>query len=508
MNVRKRGLALLMCICMIFTLLPFSAFADGTSEPDVVYGQYVNGTWKQVANAKDTVTETVDNQGNTVTLRKTATPTGNENEYTIDLEVITTETSSTKAGDAATVLVIDVSGSMKWCAECGREVIVPGAHNLLYGHDYESRIAAAKDAAKQFIDAFKSDNARRYVSVVSFSTDSSVACEWKDVSTAAGYKAVKEAIDGLKADGGTNFEQGLSKAKSQLDNTTVKDIASKNVIALTDGKPTYWGTNDNGGGDGEHCYEDVYNQTKAAATNLKNTGAKLYTVCFGASNEKITEYDDGEYRHGTITVGDFLKNKIATPAAGGKTYAYNADNTKALLKAFKDITDTITEGISAGTVKDGLPTGVSFVGNAPTAFVKNPDETYSWELIPANAKQGTVDGRTTYTYKVSYVVTLETSDPEFNEDIYHALNTETTFTAGGKVYKFNVPGVQGTAPRYKVTYEFEGTCPDSVECPRASSTRPARRSQCLKLTHPRAGYSTAGSMIANRSPALKCLPTI
>ena len=465
MNVRKRGLALLMCICMIFTLLPFSAFADGTSEPDVVYGQYVNGTWKQVANAKDTVTETVDNQGNTVTLRKTATPTGNENEYTIDLEVITTETSSTKAGDAATVLVIDVSGSMKWCAECGREVIVPGAHNLLYGHDYESRIAAAKDAAKQFIDAFKSDNARRYVSVVSFSTDSSVACEWKDVSTAAGYKAVKEAIDGLKADGGTNFEQGLSKAKSQLDNTTVKDIASKNVIALTDGKPTYWGTNDNGGGDGEHCYEDVYNQTKAAATNLKNTGAKLYTVCFGASNEKITEYDDGEYRHGTITVGDFLKNKIATPAAGGKTYAYNADNTKALLKAFKDITDTITEGISAGTVKDGLPTGVSFVGNAPTAFVKNPDETYSWELIPANAKQGTVDGRTTYTYKVSYVVTLETSDPEFNEDIYHALNTETTFTAGGKVYKFNVPGVQGTAPRYKVTYEFEGTCPDSVAVP-------------------------------------------
>lgn len=481
MNVRKRGLALLMCICMIFTLLPFSVFAEntengnrggteGTAQPSVVYGQYVNGTWKQVANAKDTVTETVDNQGNTVTLRKTATPTGNENEYTIDLEVITTETSSTKAGDAATVLVIDVSGSMKWCAECGREVIVPGAHNLLYGHDYESRIAAAKDAAKQFIDAFKSDNARRYVSVVSFSTDSSVACEWKDVSTAAGYKAVKEAIDGLKADGGTNFEQGLSKAKSQLDNTTVKDIASKNVIALTDGKPTYWGTNDNGGGDGEHCYEDVYNQTKAAATNLKNTGAKLYTVCFGASNEKITEYDDGEYRHGTITVGDFLKNKIATPAAGGKTYAYNADNTKALLKAFKDITDTITEGISAGTVKDGLPTGVSFVGNAPTAFVKNPDETYSWELIPANAKQGTVDGRTTYTYKVSYVVTLDTSDPEFNEDIYHALNTETTFTAGGKVYKFNVPGVKGTAPRYNVTYEYTGTVPTGApELPKEAS---------------------------------------
>ena len=113
-----------MCICMIFTLLPFSAFADGTSDKSVVYGQYVNGTWTQDANATDTVTYPVDNQGNTVTLKKTATPTGNKNEYKIDLEVITTETSSTKAGDAATVLVIDVSSSMKRCAECGREVDV------------------------------------------------------------------------------------------------------------------------------------------------------------------------------------------------------------------------------------------------------------------------------------------------------------------------------------------------------------------------------------------------
>ncbi len=32
MNVRKRGLALLMCICMIFTLLPFSVFAEDGAE--------------------------------------------------------------------------------------------------------------------------------------------------------------------------------------------------------------------------------------------------------------------------------------------------------------------------------------------------------------------------------------------------------------------------------------------------------------------------------------------
>lgn len=71
MNVRKRGLALLMCICMIFTLLPFSAFADGTSKPDVVYGTYDNGPWKQDANATDTVTRKTEGD-NTLSLTKTA----------------------------------------------------------------------------------------------------------------------------------------------------------------------------------------------------------------------------------------------------------------------------------------------------------------------------------------------------------------------------------------------------------------------------------------------------
>lgn len=507
MNVRKRGLALLMCICMIFTLLPFSAFADGTSEPDVVYGQYVNGTWKQVANAKDTVTETVDTQGNTITLKKTATPTGNENEYKIDLEVITTETSSTKAGDAATVLVIDVSGSMDRCAECGREVDVPDAHKYFYSHDYESRIAAAQTAAKQFIDAFKSDSAKRYVSVVSFSGEAAVKSDWQNVSVKSGYDKIVSAINGLKADGGTNLDAGLQTANTQLSKTTVASIKAnaKNVIALTDGMPTFYvggdGKNGNHGSTGCPITND---RTEASATTLKNSAA-LYTVCFGAASDKcwsdwVYNKRDKTYEYGFWpniiicsdtghaqdgpTVGAFLRDSIATPAADGKTYAYNAANTKALLDVFKSITDTITEGISAGTVKDGLPTGVSFVGDAPTAFVENADGTYSWELIPENAKKGTDGEKTTYTYTVSYVVTLETSDPEFNEDIYHALNTETTFTAGGKVYNFNVPGVKGTAPKYKVTYEFEGNHPDSVAVPASEQHKAGENVKMPEITAP------------------------
>lgn len=492
---------------MIFTLLPFSAFADGTSEPDVVYGTYDNGPWTQDANATDTVTKTVDNQGNTVTLKKTATPTGNENEYKIDLEVITTETSSTKAGDAATVLVIDVSGSMDRCAECGREVDLPDAHKYFYDHDYESRIAAAQTAAKQFIDAFKSDSAKRYVSVVSFSGEAAVKSDWQNVSVKSGYDKIVSAINGLEAKGGTNLDAGLQTANTQLSQTTVASIKAnaKNVIALTDGMPTFYvggdGKNGNHGNTG--CPITNY-RTAASATALKNSAA-LYTVCFGAASDKCwSDWDynkhDKTYEYGSWpnkkycsdsrhaqdgpTVGDFLNNSIATPATKDNNYAYNAANTKALLDVFKSITDTITEGISAGTVKDGLPTDVSFVGNAPTAFVENTDGTYSWELIPAEAEKGTVDGKTTYTYTVSYVVKLDTTDPKFNEDIYHALNTETTFTAGDKVYYFNVPGVKGTAPKYKVTYEFEGNHPDSVAVPASEQHKAGENVKMPEITAP------------------------
>lgn len=525
MNVRKRGLALLMCICMIFTLLPFSAFADASSDKSVIYGTYDKSgtTWTQDDKAKDTVTNTVDNQGNTVTLKKTATPTGNENEYKIDLEVITTETSSTKAGDAATVLVIDVSGSMGDCATCGNEEGL--AHKFVHGHAFESRIAAAQAAAKQFIDAFKSDSAKRYVSVVRFSDNASVACDWQDVSTQTGYNAVKTAIDRLKADGGTNLDAGLQTANTQLSKTTVASIKAnaKNVIALTDGMPTFYvggdGKNGNHGSTG--C--PITNvRTEASATTLKNSAA-LYTVCFGAASDKcwsdwVYNKRDKTYEYGFWpniiicsdpshaqdgpTVGDFLRNSIATPAADGKTYAYNADKTKDLLAAFKSITDTITEGISAGTVKDGLPTGVSLVGSAPTAFVENTDGTYSWELIPANAEKGTDGGKTTYTYKVSYVVELDTTDPEFNEDIYHALNTETTFTAGDKVYNFNVPGVKGTAPRYKVTYEYAGTVPtgapelpDEASCKAGDTVKVAEAPTLNGYTF--SGWSTTDATVGS-----------
>ena len=514
MNVRKRGLALLMCICMIFTLLPFSAFADGTSDKSVIYGTYDKSgtTWTQDDKATDTVTCKTEGD-NTLSLTKTAKRTA-DNTYDITLKVVSTQTeTTTKPGSAATVLVMDVSGSMAWCAECGNKE--GKHHNKDYGHDFKSRIVAAKDAAYDFILSYSGavledgqvtglkvnakDGLGRYVSVVSFSTGSSVACEWMDVSTQAGYNAVKTAIEGLSADGGTNLDAGLQTANAQFNDEAVKDITAKNVIALTDGMPTFYvGGDGKNGNHGSYGCPDTNKATAKSATALK-ASASVYTVCFGASEDKCWEkgsehnWEQKWYPiigwtlvasewHETDgpTVGNFLENSIATPATKDKTYAYNADNTAQLMKAFKAITSSITEGIKTGTVLDPMGDHIT-VTSRPDNFVET-DKGYKWEL--SNPTVATDGGKTTYTYELTYTVTFDPNFGDFDENSYYAANKQTTFTAGDKVYNFNVPGVKGTAPKYKVTYEFEGNHPDSVAVPASEQHKAGENVKMPEITAP------------------------
>ena len=181
------------------------------------------------------------------------------------------------------------------------------------------------------------------------------------------------------------------------------------------------------------------------------------------------------------TVGDFLRDSIATPAAGGKTYAYNADNTAQLMKAFKAITSSITEGIKTGTVLDPMGDHIT-VTSKPDNFVKT-DKGYTWELGKPDSID-TENGKTTYTYTLTYTVTFNPDFVGFDENGYYAANKETTFTAGGKVYNFNVPGVKGTAPKYKVTYEFEGNHPDSVAVPASEQHKAGENVKMPEITAP------------------------
>lgn len=234
MNVRKRGLALLMCICMIFTLLPFSALADNGGDDAVVYGTYGDdGKWDEdkTLTAESSVKhypapgETSDNDAN-IDYSKTAVK-NNDGSYDVTL-TIKSKTSETAPGASAVVLVIDTSTSMK-----------------------DNRIAEAKKVATKFVNDYGNSGADRYIAIVNFSklayarnfgTDNATNY-WLDASKEANRTKIIDAINELKADGGTNLEQGLSVANSILSKNAAKDIAKDNkfVIALTDGEPTYAG---------------------------------------------------------------------------------------------------------------------------------------------------------------------------------------------------------------------------------------------------------------------------
>lgn len=457
--MKKRIFALIMAMCLALSLLPASVFAENESGSDVVYGNYGTGTtWTQDKKGTGTI-EYKTGDGNTITLSKKATPLG-DNTYRIDLEVKTTQTTTTTPpGAAATVLVLDTSGSMDYCAECGQKNYHASGCEHYQEPDWdnwfpdnsvkteETRLAAAKTAATNFLDSYKGDTAGvgRYVSLVSFAGSASVKCDWQDVSTTAGYNAVVQAIRSLSANGGTNLDAGLKNAANQFTKSAVSGISkdSRNVIALTDGAPTKSASH----GNGTNGSWAINNETANTAATLR-TAASVYTVCFGAAGQDT--YPGGS------TVDVFLEKNIATPATADTKYAYNAADSSELNAAFKAITTSITTGISSGTVSDPMGPNIS-VKEKPEAFRTEDGKAYTWEL--ANGVKSTDGSKTTYTYRLSYTVKLDTSGENFKEGEYYPTNAKTTFTSGNKTFEFPVPGVKGTIPSYQVKYEYKGDVP-------------------------------------------------
>ena len=443
MNVRKRGLALLMCICMIFTLLPFSALADATTQ-DVVYGTYGDdGKWNEdnTLTAENSMKhypapgETSDSKAN-IDYSKTAVKS-DDGSYNVTL-TIKSKTSETAPDASAVVLVIDTSGSMEG-----------------------NRIAEAKRVATNFVNDYGQSGSGRYIAIVEFASKAYKLnfgghgiiipeVYWLDASNANNRNAINEAIANMDAGGGTNLEQGLSVANSLLSYSKVSKIAKSNkfVIALTDGEPTCAYSGWDKIGDGTYCDASICEATETTATTLKGNVNTLYTVCYGAEN-------DGTYEGG-LTVGEFLKQKIASPGE-----AYNAtDSENSLSEAFAKIYESIKQGISSGfTVTD--PMG-QYVTLDESSITEN-NASVSGSTITWKPKNGTTetntDGSKTTTYTLTYRVTLG----EVPKDDTYPLNKNTTlkFKDGNKAdgsdnevtLQFNVPGVKGTAPTYTVTYK-------------------------------------------------------
>ena len=316
MNVRKRGLALLMCICMVFTLLPFSAFAD----------------------AEKPYTEHSETNG--VVMDKTVKHVSGDT-YKVTLEqYVEGRVTPGKTTPIDVVLVLDVSGSMgkgfstksyeatfdtsnhyidlgygyyyyydyyvknsdesytkvNWCDECKaftdgcewdrRGIHVTGGTKYTPKSSAEdttngvvqfyvqktsstTKIAALKSAVNSFIDAIKAGNSESQIAIVKFASSAEIVKELTNVST--GADSLKDAVSGLSANGATAADYGLEKAINVFGAAgQVPKDRNRVVIMFTDGEPNYYN-----GFDSEVADAAIKN---AQTLKSKYYGASVYTI--------------------------------------------------------------------------------------------------------------------------------------------------------------------------------------------------------------------------------------
>ena len=425
MNVKKftsYAVALMMSI----SLAPINANADNA----VTNGYYNDsGQWVQ-GELDQTLPEGIHS------VDKTAEALGN-NTYRMKLKVVTKQKVETFTKKSATVLVVDTSNSMDG-----------------------NRIRNLRAAANVFVNSYAGDreNVGRYLAVVDFATDVKVPLNWTDVSPTEGKNKAVEAINNLRPRGGTNLDAGIKQATSLFLKDAVKQIQkdNRNTVVLTDGTPTYYLKDCEGGFTWNHnhvtidgiTYDRKGNGQEGSEKNLEATtkDAKLlkdqstvYTVCYGAAKDKT-------YKNGP-TVSEFLKGNIAT----GRDKAYDSSDTDDLAKLFKAISESVTTGITGKDLEvfDGAAPFVS-VSQLPSSIPQDK-RGFKWKL--ANATTTTEGSQTYYTYELEYYVTLDADHPEFKEGKLYPLNGETYIAMpdGSKV-KFPIPGAKGIKSRYTVTY--------------------------------------------------------
>ena len=426
MNIKKftsYALALMMSL----SLAPVKANAL-TTDGSLTKGYYNDASQWVEGQLSQTLPEGIQS------VDKTAEALGN-NTYKMKLKVVTKQKVETFTKKAATVLVIDSSGSM-----IGKK-----------------RMKSIRNAAKAFVQSYagEDENTGRYLAIVDFDSDVDVRLNWTDVSSTIGKETAYEAIDDLRALGGTNLDAGIKQGTALFKNTAIKDIKkeNRNAIVFTDGKPKKYLV------ECQHkkpkkndividgiVYDKVRKGGVEAAAKAAAKDAKLlrnqstvYAVSYGSDKKPM-------WKDGPI-VSEYLKDAIATTP----DKAYDSSETDDLTELFKAISGSITTGITGKDLEvfDGSAPYVS-VSNLP-ASVQQDASGFKWKL--ANATTTTEGTKTYYTYELEYHVTLDADNREFEEGKLYPLNGETYITMpdGSKV-KFPIPGATGIKSRYTVTY--------------------------------------------------------
>ena len=434
---------------------------------------------------------------------KTLTPNG-DGTYKLSLSVTGSASSAQESSKANVVVVFDTSGSMdetttsyeysETTDDRNTYGLVDGEYvKLTYhwnwgnkywtdpsGARYEgvrykrsetrtSRLAVAKAATNNLIDQLLANNTRETpdaveVSLVSFSSKVNDSFEW---STDA--SALKGTVSSFKADGGTNWEAALNKAKALTDERHSSQPGEATyVIFVSDGNPTF---RDSRYSNRASDYNETYGvwgtgnsdpngwnlgAAKGVADSLMGSGYKLYSI--GA--------------FGDATVMQQL----------GGTY-YDATDSAALSDAFEQIVNQITSAVAYKdvTVEDKVTdlTSVSIKASGASGFTYTKGGEAWTDAPAATYENGTVkwdlgDQRLAngVTYTVSFDVWPSQEALDLVADLKNGRTTYDGLTAeqkaqlvdnGDGTYSLNTNAAAGNTVSYtRLDTVSTGVLPDGA----------------------------------------------
>lgn len=311
-----------MCICMIFTLLPFSAFADAEkpyTEHSETNGVVMDKTVKHVSGDKYKVTLEQYVKGNVTP--GTTTPidvvlvldvSGSMDEGFGEGDAAYVEEYNPKQSSNYTYYIKDANGrytGVSWCSKCeeftdgctwffghvagNKYTPMTSAEDIASDHvqffSSNTKITALKSAVNSFIDVIAEDNPTSKIAIVKFAGDkkdtvgndtykegrytynyTQIVQNLTEANT-DGAASLKAAVNALTASGATAADYGLEKAINVFgDADQVPKDRNRVVIMFTDGEP-----NHDNGFDGR-----VANAAIDKAKTLKNEsyGASVYTI--------------------------------------------------------------------------------------------------------------------------------------------------------------------------------------------------------------------------------------
>lgn len=229
--------------------------------------------------------------------------------YDITLNASGTIGSDVKKAFVDIVLVVDTSGSMEG-----------------------DNLTSTKNAINALVDAFdaKKETVDTKYKLVTFARTANTS-DWVDGTN------LKKKVKNLSADGGTNYDQGLSQAATAI-NSSNRENAKKIVIFLTDGQPTYYGTNKSGYGN-----ETSKKTLEAAVTSAgKISCERFYAVGIGLPDSiNIYTHDTTEkWKHGYYTWSGW--NQGTCPDGGTYSNGYDISEQISGLSILERLSGAVT----------------------------------------------------------------------------------------------------------------------------------------------------------------------